>query len=87
MPTDLAGQIENITFTNKENGFTVARVKVRGSRGLVTVAGTMMAMMAGEILEMHGGVVNAPQILKLQALEFYFCAFCAFLRPFQYCDL
>jgi len=34
MPTDLAGQIENITFANKENGFTVARVKVRGSRGV-----------------------------------------------------
>jgi exodeoxyribonuclease V alpha subunit len=61
MPTDLAGQIENITFANKENGFTVARVKVRGSRGLVTVAGTMMAPMAGEILEIHGEWSTHPK--------------------------
>ena len=37
MPANLTGQIEKITFTNEENGFTIARVKVGGSRGLVTV--------------------------------------------------
>ncbi len=54
MPTDLCGQIERITFTNEENGFTIARVKVDGRHELVTVIGTMMAPMVGEILEMRG---------------------------------
>ena len=54
MLTELCGQIEKITFTNEENGFTIARVKVSESRGLVTVVGTLMAPMVGEILEMRG---------------------------------
>jgi len=61
MLTELAGQIEKITFTNEENGFTIARVKVHGSRGLVTVVGTMMAPMAGEILEMRGEWSTHPK--------------------------
>lgn len=31
MLTDLSGQIERITFTNEENGFTIAKVKVQES--------------------------------------------------------
>ncbi len=54
MLTDLCGQIEIITFTNEVNGFTIARVKVDGRHELVTVIGTMMAPMVGEILEMRG---------------------------------
>ena len=54
MPTDLCGQIERITFTNEENGFTIAKVKVSGRHELLTVIGTMMAPLVGEILEMLG---------------------------------
>ena len=54
MPTELSGQIENITFTNEDTGFTIARVKVSDRREPVTVIGTMMAPMVGEILEMRG---------------------------------
>ena len=61
MPTDLCGQIENITFTNEENGFTIARVKVHGCQGLVTVVGTMMSPMAGEVLEMRGEWSTHPK--------------------------
>ena len=32
MLTDLQGQIERITYTNDENGFTIAKVKVYGRR-------------------------------------------------------
>ncbi len=31
--TDLQGQIERVTYTNDENGYTVAKVKVRGNQG------------------------------------------------------
>jgi len=54
MLTDLSGQIERITFTNEENGFTIAKVKVQGKLDLVTVVGNLMAPMPGEILDMRG---------------------------------
>ena len=54
MLTDLSGQIERITFTNEENGFTIAKVKVQGKRDLVTVVGNLMAPMPGEIIDMRG---------------------------------
>jgi exodeoxyribonuclease V alpha subunit len=43
MLTELQGQLERITYTNEENGFTVARVKVPGRRDLVCVVGNLMA--------------------------------------------
>ncbi|UCD79811.1 MAG: ATP-dependent RecD-like DNA helicase [Desulfobacterales bacterium] len=61
MPNDLTGQIERITFTNEENGFTIAKVKVTGRRDLVTVVGTLMAPMPGEILEMKGEWTRHPK--------------------------
>ncbi len=61
MPTTLSGQIEKITFTNEENGFTIARVKVPERHELVTVVGTLMAPMPGEILEMRGEWSDHPK--------------------------
>ncbi|MBW2516377.1 MAG: ATP-dependent RecD-like DNA helicase [Deltaproteobacteria bacterium] len=54
MLTELSGQIERITFTNEDNGYTIAKVKVRGKKELVTVVGNLMAPMPGEILDMRG---------------------------------
>ena len=61
MPTTLSGQIERITFTNEENGFTIAQVKVPERHELVTVVGTLMAPMPGEILEMRGEWSDHPK--------------------------
>ncbi len=61
MLTDLSGRIERITFTNEENGFTIAKVKVQGQRDLVTVVGNLMAPMPGEILDMHGKWAHHPK--------------------------
>jgi exodeoxyribonuclease V alpha subunit len=61
MLTDLSGQIERITFTNEENGFTIAKVKVRGRRDLITVVGNLMAPMPGEILDMRGEWAQHPK--------------------------
>ena len=61
MPTTLSGQIERITFTNEESGFTIARIKVRGRRELVTVVGVLMAPMPGEILDMKGEWTHHPR--------------------------
>ena len=32
MLTELQGQIERVTYTNDENGFTIAKVKVPGKK-------------------------------------------------------
>jgi len=61
MLSDLSGQIERITYTNEENGFTIARVKVYGQRDLVTVVGNLMAPTPGEILKMRGEWANHPK--------------------------
>ena len=61
MLTDLSGQVERITYTNEENGFTIARVKVSGQRDLVTVVGSLMSPAPGELLTMRGEWVNHPK--------------------------
>ena len=61
MPVYLQGQIERITYSNDENGYTIAKVKVQGHRGLVTVVGNLMAPIPGEIIKMDGEWVNHPK--------------------------
>jgi hypothetical protein len=51
MMAELQGQIERITFTNEENGFTIAKVKVPGRQDLVCVVGNLMAPMPGEVIK------------------------------------
>jgi len=41
MLVDLQGQIERVTYTNDENGYTIAKLKVYGQRDLVTVVGNL----------------------------------------------
>jgi len=61
MLTELSGQIERITYTNEENGYTIARVKVHGQRDLITVVGYLMSPVPGEILNLKGEWVNHPK--------------------------
>ena len=51
---DLQGLIERITFTSEETGYTVAQVKVYGRRDLVTVTGSMVNPLPGEVIKMKG---------------------------------
>ncbi len=50
MLAELQGQIERITYTNEENGFTIAKVKVPGRQDLVCAVENLMAPMPGEII-------------------------------------
>ncbi len=54
MRVDLAGQIERITYTNPENGYTIAQVKVRGEKRVVSVVGNLIDPIPGEIVELQG---------------------------------
>jgi exodeoxyribonuclease V alpha subunit len=59
--TDLRGQIERITYSNEENGYTVVRVKVYGRSDLVTVIGNIVNPAPGEIFSMRGEWGNHPK--------------------------
>ncbi|MFV9645548.1 MAG: ATP-dependent RecD-like DNA helicase [Desulfobacterales bacterium] len=64
MLTDLQGQIENITYSDEESGFTIAKVKVDGQRDPVTVVGNLMSPVPGVILKMKGEWANHPKYGK-----------------------
>lgn len=58
---ELTGQIERITYTNDENGFTIARVKVYGYHDLVTVSGNFISPVPGETFVMKGEWIRHPK--------------------------
>jgi len=37
MFTELQGQLERVTYVNEENGFTIAKIRVKGHGDLVTI--------------------------------------------------
>ena len=61
MPVELQGQIERITYTNDESGYTIAKLKVQGQPDLITVVGNLLAPMPGEILKVQGEWANHPK--------------------------
>ena len=61
MLEDLSGQIERITYTDAESGFTIARVKVHGRPDLVTVVGNLVDPAPGAILKMKGEWTSHPR--------------------------
>jgi exodeoxyribonuclease V alpha subunit len=58
---ELVGEIERITYTNEENGFTVARVRVRGYKELICVVGAMLEPQAGLGIKARGEWRNDPK--------------------------
>ncbi len=61
MSTRISGQIEHITFTNEETGFTIAKVRVAGRGESVTVVGNLLAPVPGEVLDMDGEWTQHPR--------------------------
>ncbi|MFO7715511.1 ATP-dependent RecD-like DNA helicase [Desulfosarcina sp.] len=60
-PDRIAGQIERITYSDDQSGFTIAQVRVSGRPGLVTVVGSLMAPVPGEVLQMQGEWTQHPR--------------------------
>jgi len=52
---ELFGIVERITFANPENGFTVARLRVKGEADLICVVGTLPSLSPGESVRCFGG--------------------------------
>ena len=61
MLTDLQGQIERITYSNDENGFTIARLKTSGRKDPVTVVGNLPTLAPGEVLKLKGEWSTHPR--------------------------
>lgn len=51
---EIHGYIERITFQNADNGYTVARLKENGKKGLTTVVGTLTSVQVGESVRCKG---------------------------------
>ncbi|RPI72878.1 MAG: ATP-dependent RecD-like DNA helicase, partial [Desulfobacteraceae bacterium] len=71
MPVELQGQIERITYTNDESGFTIAKLNVAGQPDLITVVGNLLTPMPGEILRVQGEWVNHPKYGRQLKLTHY----------------
>ena len=50
----LRGTVERIVFSNEDNGYTIARLSVRGRYDLLTVVGNMANVQAGAVLKVSG---------------------------------
>ena len=50
----LTGVVERLTYHSEESGYTVARLKTKGSRDLVTVVGNFANIQAGQTLQLKG---------------------------------
>ena len=59
--TELEGQIEKVTYSNEETGYTVATISVHGYHEPVIIVGKIMAPTPGEIVLVKGGWVNHPR--------------------------
>ena len=51
---ELTGQIERVTYTSEETGYTIAKLKVQGHWDLVTIVGNILSPTPGEILTLKG---------------------------------
>lgn len=58
---ELEGQIDAVTYSNEETGYTVARLTVRGYREPVTIVGNIISPTPGEILSLKGYWTNHPR--------------------------
>ncbi|MBW2208881.1 MAG: ATP-dependent RecD-like DNA helicase, partial [Deltaproteobacteria bacterium] len=58
---EIEGQVERITYTNEETGYTVARVRVQEQPDSVTVVGNLIAPAPGEIMRMKGEWHDHPR--------------------------
>jgi exodeoxyribonuclease V alpha subunit len=58
---EMTGQIERITYTSEETGYTIAQLKVQGQWELVTIVGNIPSPSPGEILDLKGEWVHHPK--------------------------
>ncbi|MFJ7997421.1 ATP-dependent RecD-like DNA helicase [Streptomyces sp. NPDC096310] len=70
-PAVLEAVLERITYSNEENGYTVARVDTGRGGDLLTVVGSLLGAQPGESLRMEGRWASHPQYGKQFMCENY----------------
>jgi exodeoxyribonuclease V alpha subunit len=61
IPVTLEGHVERITFQNQENHFTIAKMKIKGRRELVSIIGHLFSISPGEVLRVNGYYEQHPR--------------------------
>ena len=69
--TEIEGEIQRITYSSEETGYTVARMKVRGNPFPVTVVGNIITPSPGESLRMKGTWSTHPKFGRQFKVESY----------------
>ncbi|MCL4371277.1 MAG: ATP-dependent RecD-like DNA helicase [Chloroflexi bacterium] len=69
--TSLEGVIERITYSNDENGYTIARLQPAEERELVTIVGNLPTLNVGESLRLQGRWTNHPRFGRQFQVEHY----------------
>lgn len=54
----LSGEVERITFHNPENGFVVAKIRVKNKKDLITLVGDISSIFVGEFVQAQGKWIN-----------------------------
>ncbi len=47
-------EVQSVIYQNKENGYAIARVRVKDEPGQISIVGIMGELVAGSTLDMHG---------------------------------
>ena len=61
MQIELQGQLERITFHSEENHFTIAKIRVKGQKDLVTIVGSLFSVAPGEVVKLAGSWDRHPK--------------------------
>ena len=61
LPITLEGSVERITFHSEENHFTIAKMKIKGRRDLLTIVGHLYSLTPGEVLKVQGSFERHPK--------------------------
>ncbi|MDR3319756.1 MAG: ATP-dependent RecD-like DNA helicase [Desulfovibrio sp.] len=70
---EIRGQLERVTFSNEETGYTIAKLKVYGRRDLVTIVGNIMNPTPGEVMKVKGEWANHSKFGEQFKVVYYQC--------------
>ncbi|HEX2988352.1 MAG TPA: AAA family ATPase, partial [Chloroflexota bacterium] len=67
----LEGTVERVTYSNEENGYTIARLLPRGGQEVVTIVGNLPSVNVGESLRLEGRWTTHPRFGRQFQVEHY----------------
>ncbi|GHS98312.1 ATP-dependent RecD-like DNA helicase [Alphaproteobacteria bacterium] len=80
---ELKGLLERITYEDEVSGYTVAKVKVTGTKGLVTIVGNIPSPSPGAVLTMQGEWMSHPKFGEQFKVSFCSCSVPASIKGIE----